>query len=58
VIAQQLKELSKGRLILENPDELTNTNTILRAMGLNQKQRPKGNFKKNNNNNKKKFIKK
>jgi hypothetical protein len=62
VIAQQLRELSKGRLILENPDELTNTNTILREMGLNQKPRPKGNFKKNNNtnnnNNRKKFIKK
>jgi hypothetical protein len=36
VIADQLKELSKGELILENPDELVNTNTILRSMGLGQ----------------------
>jgi hypothetical protein len=39
VIADQLKELSKGELILENPDELVNTNTILRSMGLNQNKR-------------------
>jgi hypothetical protein len=47
VIADQLKELSKGNLILENPDELINTNTILRSMGLgiNQNKRPKTNFK-------------
>ena len=56
VIAQQLKELSKGELILENPDELTNTNTILRAMGIgqNQNKRNKGGFKQNK---KKKFKK-
>lgn len=47
VIAQQLKELSKGDLILENPDELVNTNTILRTMGIgvNQNKRTKTNFK-------------
>jgi hypothetical protein len=58
VIAQQLKELSKGELILENPDELVNTNTILRSMGLgqNQAKRNKSNFKQKNQ--KKKFIKK
>ena len=58
VIAQQLKELSKGELILENPDELVNTNTILRSMGLGQNQvkRNKSNFKQKNQ--KKKFIKK
>jgi hypothetical protein len=58
VIAQQLKELSKGELILENPDELINTNTILRSMGLgqNQAKRNKSNFKQKNQ--KKKFIKK
>lgn len=58
VIAQQLKELSKGELILENPDELMNTNTILRSMGIgmNQNKRNKSNFKQKNQ--KKKFIKK
>jgi len=59
VIAEQLKELSKGELILENPDELVNTNTILRSMGLNQNKwnnKPKKNQK--NQNQKKKFIKK
>lgn len=56
VIAQQLKELSKGDLILENPDELVNTNTILRAMGIvtNQNNRAKSNFKQKQ---KKKFKK-
>ena len=47
VIADQLKELSKGELVLENPDELMNTNVLLRSMGM-------GN---NNNNNNKKFSK-
>ena len=58
VIAQQLKELSNCELILENPDELVNTNTILRSMGLGQNQvkRNKSNFKQKNQ--KKKFIKK
>ena len=54
VIAQQLKELSKGDLVLENPDELVNTNTLLRSMGMNQnkwnnknkKQKQKRKFKK------------
>jgi hypothetical protein len=56
VIADQLKELSKGELILENPDELVNTNTILRSMGLNQNKRNnnKGGFKQKQ---KKKFKK-
>lgn len=56
VIAQQLKELSKGELILENPDELVNTNTILRSMGIgqNQNKRNKQNFKQKQ---KKKFKK-
>ncbi|MES2800668.1 MAG: DUF4290 domain-containing protein [Bacteroidota bacterium] len=39
VIAMQLKELSMGDLVLENPDEeLVNTNTLLRTMGINQNQ--------------------
>jgi tRNA(Ser,Leu) C12 N-acetylase TAN1 len=62
VIAQQLKELSKGELILENPDELVNTNTLLKTMGIGQNQNKRFNKQKNNknnkNNNKKKFIKK
>jgi hypothetical protein len=54
VIAQNLKELSKGELILENPDELVNTNTLLRSMGMNKKfnQGKNKNFKQ-----KKKFKK-
>jgi hypothetical protein len=56
VIAQQLQELSKGELILENPDELVNTNTLLRSMGMsgNQNKRNKSNFKQKQ---KKKFKK-
>ena len=53
VIAENLKELSKGDLILENPDDLVNTSTILREMGLNKKfTKPNNNFKQ-----KKKFKK-
>ncbi|MEN9699336.1 MAG: hypothetical protein RLZZ301_534 [Bacteroidota bacterium] len=60
VIAQQLLELSKGELVLENPDDLVNTNTLLRTMGIGQNNPKKFNKHKNNNNNykKKKFIKK
>ena len=58
VIAEQLKELSKGELILENPDELVNTNTILRSMGLNQNKWTNKPKKNQNQNQKKKFIKK
>ena len=56
VIAEQLKELSKGNLILENPDELVSTNTLLRSMGManNQHKRNKSNFKQKQ---KKKFKK-
>lgn len=57
VIADQLKELSKGELILENPDELVNTNTLLRSMGLGSNQKRtnnKTNFKQKQ---KKKFKK-
>jgi hypothetical protein len=58
VIADQLKELSKGELILENPDELVNTNTLLKSLGLGSNQKRtnnKTNFKQKQ---KKKFIKK
>jgi hypothetical protein len=53
VIADQLKELSKGELVLENPDELVNTNTLLRSMGLNQNQN-QNKWAKNKNKNKNK----
>ena len=55
VIANQLKELSKGELVLENPDELMNTNVLLKSMGMvntnkkfnkNFKQKQKKKFKK------------
>jgi hypothetical protein len=56
VIADQLKELSKGELVLDNPDELVATNTLLRSMGMSQGQnkRNKQGFKQNK---KKKFKK-
>ncbi len=47
VIAENLKELSRGELVLENPDELTSTNTLLRSMGMNNGQK-----RMTNNNNK------
>lgn len=52
VIANQLKELSKGELSLENPDELVSTNSLLRQIGAANAQ------KRNNNkfNNGKKNI--
>lgn len=58
VIAEHLKELSKGELILENPDELVNTNTLLRTLGIganNKKFTKSNNFKQKQ---KKKFQKK
>jgi len=60
VIAQQLKELSKGDLILENPDDLMHTNTLLKTMGIGQNQQKNQRFNKHkyNKNKKKKFIKK
>jgi hypothetical protein len=45
VIADQLKELSKGDLVLENPDELMNTNVLLRSMGMGNNNNKK--FNKN-----------
>jgi hypothetical protein len=50
VIADQLKELSKGELILDNPDELMNTNSILRAMGIGVNQNQNQNRNKKNTN--------
>lgn len=37
VIAENLKELSNGDLTIDNPEELVNTNVLLRTMGLNKK---------------------
>lgn len=54
VIANQLKELSQGALILENPDELMNTNQILKSFGLQPNKRPKKNQKNQKNKNRKK----
>lgn len=46
VIAENLKELSKGYLILENPEDLMSTSTLLREIGLNKKfTKPNNNFK-------------
>lgn len=46
VIAENLKELSKGVLILENPEDLINTTALLREIGLNKKfTKPNNNFK-------------
>jgi len=58
VIAENLKELSNGELVLDNPDELTNTNAILKSLGIsnlhkrmnknnNFRQKQKKKFKKN-----------
>jgi hypothetical protein len=45
VIATQLKDLSQGSLILENPDDLMNTNLILKSFGINANKRNKKNQK-------------
>ncbi len=60
VIAMQLRELSMGDLILENPDELMNTNLILKSFGIQPNKRPnnknkgkhQGQNQKNQKNNK------
>ena len=52
VIIEQLKELSKGELSLDDPDELTSTNQLLKTLGLknnnNNNQRRGGTRKKSN----------
>lgn len=59
VIANQLKELSKGELTLDNPDEeLVSTNSLLRQIGNSTNKNFSKNKKKNNNNNNKKKYKK
>lgn len=54
VIANQLSELSKKELILENPDDLMSTNSILKAYGI---QSNKNNKNKQQQQSKKKFKK-
>lgn len=51
VIANQLKDLSQGTLVLENPDELMNTNLILKSFGIQPNKRPKKGGKNNGKNN-------
>ena len=66
VIAQQLSELSGGKLVLENPENLMQTNQILKSFGITPNKRtkvtPTSNNGNNNNNTgnqqKKKFKKK
>lgn len=61
VIAQQLAELSNGELRLDNPDNLMNTNQILKSFGISPNKRKKvvsNNQPTNNNGGKKKFKKK
>jgi hypothetical protein len=47
VIADQLFELSKGDLRIENPEELTGTNQVLKALGI--QNNPSNNKKKQSN---------
>ena len=49
VIAGNLKELSNNELILENPDDLINTNQVLRSIGQNKNTTRTNNNKNNNN---------
>lgn len=64
VIAQQLSELSGGKLVLENPDSLMQTNQILKSFGITPNKRNKVTPGANNGNSnqgnqqKKKFKKK
>ena len=48
VIAEQLNELSQGELTIENPDDLTNTNQMLRSLGIQNQNRRSNNRKKQN----------
>lgn len=63
VIAQQLSELSGGKLILENPENLMQTNQILKSFGITPNKRSKvtpasGNGNNNQGNQQKKKFKK
>lgn len=58
VIAQQLAELSGGELILDNPDDLMQTNQILKSFGVVTPNKRKKLGQNNNNQKQKKFKKK
>lgn len=56
VIAEQMKELSKGVLQIENPDEdLTSTNQMLRTLGIQNNNQPRRPNNRNKKKNQKKF---
>ena len=55
VIADQLHELSQSDLTIENPEELTGTNLVLKALGIQSTPRPQKNQRSHNNKNKKQF---
>lgn len=57
VIAEQLNELSQGQLKIENPDELTSTNQMLRTLGIQNNNNNKRSNNKRKQNNKKKYRK-
>lgn len=47
MIAEQMTELSKGQLKIDNPESLTGTNQLLRTLGINNaNRRPTGRKKK------------
>jgi len=48
VIMDQLAELSKGKLVLQDPEALTSTNQLLRTLGVNPNQRKKKPIKPKN----------
>ena len=57
VIANQLSELSKRELTLENPEELISTNVILKSYNIQPNQNKTNTKKKQNQHPKKKFKK-
>lgn len=58
VIAQQMKELSHGELRIDNPDELMNTNQMLKTLGMqNQNRRNPPRKKSKNGGSNKKYKK-
>ena len=50
VIAENIKELSNNELVLENPDDLTSTNVMLRNIGQVKKTTRNNNNNNNSNN--------
>jgi len=54
LIASQMQELSKGELVLDNPDDLVSTNVILKNIGKTNTNLINKNKRKNNSKKKKK----